>query len=75
MARTKSISAIESELSKAEADLKKAQKKVDDLSALVLKLQRQKQEYEAKQIVNDLMKWRYIALFRCQHVAHRIGGV
>jgi hypothetical protein len=38
MARTKSISAIESELGKAEADLKKAQKKVDDLSALVLEL-------------------------------------
>ena len=56
MARTKSISAIESELGKAEADLKKAQKKVDDLSALVLKLQRQKQEYEAKQIMDAYKK-------------------
>ena len=56
MARTKSISAIESELGKTEADLKKAQKKVDDLSALVLKLQRQKQEYEAKQIMDAYKK-------------------
>ena len=43
-------------LGKTEADLKKAQKKVDDLSALVLKLQRQKQEYEAKQIMDAYKK-------------------
>ena len=36
--------------------MKKAQKKVDDLSALVLKLQRQKQEYEAKQIMDAYKK-------------------
>jgi len=36
--------------------LKKVQKKVDDLSALVLKLQRQKQEYEAKQIMDAYKK-------------------
>lgn len=56
MARTKSISAIETELSKAEADLRKAQKKVDDLSERVLKLQRQKQEYEARQIIDAYKK-------------------
>ena len=56
MGRTKSVSAIESELSKAEASLKKAQKKVDDLSELVLKLQRQKQEYEAKRIMDAYRK-------------------
>ena len=56
MARTKTISAIEAELSKAEADLRKAQKKVDDLSELVLKLQRQKQEYEIRQIADAYKK-------------------
>lgn len=44
MARTKSISTIETELRKAEADLKKAQEKVDILSERVLELQQQKQE-------------------------------
>ncbi len=39
MARIKSISAIETELRKAEADLKKAQEKVDALSQRVLELQ------------------------------------
>ena len=43
MARTKSISTIETELRKAEADLKKAQEKVDTLSERVLELQKQKQ--------------------------------
>ena len=56
MGRTRSISVIELELSKAEASLKKAQKKVDDLSELVLKLQRQKQEYEAKRIMEAYKK-------------------
>ena len=52
MARTKSISTIETELRKAEADLKKAQEKVDTLSARVLELQQQKQEYETRQIID-----------------------
>ena len=56
MGRTRSISVIESELSKAEASLKKAQRKVEDLSELVLKLQRQKQEYEAKRIMEAYKK-------------------
>ena len=56
MARTKSISAIETELKKAEDDLKKAQEKVDILSDRVLKLQKQKQEYESRQIIDAYKK-------------------
>ena len=56
MARSKSISSIETELKKAEADLKKAQEKVDILSDRVLELQKQKQEYEAKQIIDAYKK-------------------
>ena len=52
MARMKSISAIETELKKAEDDLKKAQEKVDILSNRVLKLQQQKQEYESRKIID-----------------------
>lgn len=56
MARTKSISMIETELKKAEDDLKKAQEKVDILSDRVLKLQQQKQEYESKRIIDAYKK-------------------
>ena len=56
MARMKSISAIETELQKAEADLKKAQQKVDAISKQILKLQQQKQEYEVRQIMNAYKK-------------------
>ena len=56
MARTKSISAIETELKKAEDDLKKTQEKVDILSDRVLKLQQQKQEYESRQIIDAYKK-------------------
>lgn len=56
MARTKSISVIETELKKAEDDLKKAQEKVDILSDRVLKLQQQKQEYESKRIIDAYKK-------------------
>lgn len=56
MARTKSISAIETELKKAEGDLKKAREKVDILSDRVLKLQQQKQEYESRQIIDAYKK-------------------
>ncbi len=56
MARTKSISAIETELKKAEDDLKKAQEKVDILSDRVLKLQQQKREYESRQIIDAYKK-------------------
>lgn len=56
MARMKSISTIETELKKAEADLKKAQEKVDFLSDRVLELQKQKQEYETRQIIDAYKK-------------------
>lgn len=56
MARTKSISAIETELKKAEGDLKKAREKVDILSDRVLKLQQQKQEYESRKIIDAYKK-------------------
>ena len=56
MARKKSISAIETELKQAEADLRKAQEKVDLLSEKVLKLQQQKQEYEARPIFDAYKK-------------------
>ena len=56
MARMKSISTIETELKKAEADLKKAQEKVELLSDRVLELQKQKQEYETRQIIDAYKK-------------------
>lgn len=52
----KSICTIETELRKAEADLKKAQEKVDALSQRVLQLQQQKQVYEARQIITAYKK-------------------
>ena len=56
MARTKTITSIETELAKAEAELTKTQKKVDSITAKVLKLQKQKQDYEAKQIMEAYKK-------------------
>ena len=52
MARMKTISSIETELVKAEADLAKAQERVDKLAAKVLSLQKKKQDYEARQIMD-----------------------
>lgn len=43
MARTRSISSIETEIEKVEAELVKAQEKVDAISTKLLKLQKQKQ--------------------------------
>lgn len=56
MARTRSISSIETEIVKVEAELAKAQEKVDVISARLLELQRQKQEYETKQIMDAYRK-------------------
>ncbi|MBQ9867086.1 MAG: DUF4315 family protein [Lachnospiraceae bacterium] len=56
MARVRSISSIETEIEKVEADLTKAQQKCDALSAKLLKLQKQKHEYEAKQILDAFHK-------------------
>ena len=56
MARTKSISSIESEIVKLEAELVKAQEKVAAISDKLLKLQKQRQEYEARQIIEAYKK-------------------
>ena len=56
MARMKTISSIESELAKVLANLDRAQKRVDTLTAKAVSLQKQKQEYEARQIMNAYRK-------------------
>lgn len=56
MARMKTISSIEAELAKVETDLSKAQARVDVLTAKLLDLQKQKQEYEARQIMDAYRK-------------------
>lgn len=56
MARMKTISAIETELAKVMTSLDKAQKRVDCLSAKTVNLQKQKQDYEAKQIMDAYRK-------------------
>lgn len=53
MARMKTISAIETELAKVMTSLDKAQKRVDCLSAKAVNLQKQKQDYEFKQIMDE----------------------
>ena len=56
MARTKSISSIEAEIKKLEEELKKAQAKVDIISARILELRKLKQDYEARQIMEAFRK-------------------
>ena len=56
MARTRSISSIDAEIAKVEAELNKAQEKVDTISVKLLKLQKQKQDYEARQIMEAYKK-------------------
>lgn len=56
MARTRSISSIETEITKVSAELKKAQEKVDDLTQRLLELQEQKQSIETKQIMDAFRK-------------------
>ena len=52
MARTRSISSIETEITKVSAELQKAREKVDDLTQRLLELQEQKQSIETKQIMD-----------------------
>ena len=52
MARARSISSINTELSKLQAELAKAQEKCDTLSARILELQNQKQLIESKQVMD-----------------------
>ncbi len=56
MARMRSISSIETEISKVESDLLKAQERVDSLSARLLELQKTKQEIEAKKVMEAFRK-------------------
>lgn len=56
MARMRSISSIETEISKVEEELIKAQEKCDVLSDRLLELQKLKQDYEAKQIMDAFRK-------------------
>lgn len=56
MARTRSISSIETEITKVSAELQKAQEKVDDLTQRLLELQEQKQSIKTKQIMYAFRK-------------------
>lgn len=56
MARTRSISSIESEIAKVESDLSKAKARYDALAAKLLELQQLKQNCEAKQIMTAFHK-------------------
>ena len=56
MARKRSISSIETEITKVSAELQKAQEKVDDLTQRLLELQEQKQSIETKQIMYAFRK-------------------
>ncbi len=56
MARTRSISSIETEITKVEAELARAQEKYDRLAAKLLELQQLKKDHEAKQIMDAFHK-------------------
>ena len=56
MARMRSISSIETEISKVESDLAKAQEKVDSLSTRLFELQKTKQEIETKKVMDAFRK-------------------
>lgn len=58
MARSRSISSINTELEKLEAELTRAQQRVDSISEKILTLQKQKQEYETRQIMEAYRKSR-----------------
>jgi uncharacterized coiled-coil protein SlyX len=48
----KSITTIENEIAKTQTELTKTQKKLDVLADRLLDLQKEKQDYEAKQIID-----------------------
>ncbi len=51
MARMKSITTIENEIAKTQSELTKIQKKEDALADRLLALQKQKQDYEDRQVL------------------------
>lgn len=56
MARKKSISTIDAEISKVKAELSKLQDKQDRLTAELLDLLKQKREHEANEIMDAYLK-------------------
>lgn len=56
MAQTRSFFYIDTEISKVEKELAKAQERVDNLSAKLLKLQETKQDHEVKQVMDAFRK-------------------
>ena len=52
MARTKTAASIDTEIQKVQCELDKVQKKYDSLADKLLKLKKQKQELEAKAIID-----------------------
>ena len=56
MARTRSISSIETEISKVTAELQKVQEKADKLTQRLLELQEMKQSIEAEQVMAAFRK-------------------
>lgn len=56
MARTRSISSIDTEIMKIEEELIKVRKKQESLENELLKLQRAKQEIETKQVMDAFRK-------------------
>ena len=56
MARTRSIASIESEIQKTEAELSARSKKYDETAERLKDLQKQKQDYENRQIIEAYRK-------------------
>lgn len=56
MARTRSIASIESEIQKTEAELSALSKKYDETAERLKDLQKQKQDYENRQIIEVYRK-------------------
>lgn len=56
MARMRSISSIETEITKVEAELAKAQEKYDNLAARLQELNQLKKDCEARQVMDAFRK-------------------
>lgn len=56
MARIRSITSIEAEISKVSSELKQAQEKADALSQRLLELQQMREAYESKQVMEAFRK-------------------
>ena len=56
MARTRSIASIESEIQKTEAELSALSKKYDETAERLKDLQKQKQDYENRKIIEAYRK-------------------